>query len=140
MVPNDLFEAGELRQSAAAEAGWEKIYAEQKSDILIIPAQFGGLRPRRSIRLVRKMLSQNEFGLGVFAVAAMLLTHPDRLRHHLDLYVDCPGDEYRESRKPRKRFDHTLTFYFLGDELHLQSFYIYLWSFGGSATGWTEAK
>jgi hypothetical protein len=36
----------------------------------------------------------NECGLGAFAVAIMLVSHPERLQHHDDLWIDCAGDEY----------------------------------------------
>jgi hypothetical protein len=39
------------------------------------------------------MLS-NEFGLGVFAVACLLLTHPERLSNGNTLMIHCGGDEY----------------------------------------------
>jgi hypothetical protein len=31
---------------------------------------------------------------GAFAVGVMLLTHPERLQHHDDLWISCAGDEY----------------------------------------------
>ena len=36
----------------------------------------------------------SEFGLGAFEVAIMLLTHPERLLHEDDLWIDCAGGEF----------------------------------------------
>jgi hypothetical protein len=36
----------------------------------------------------------HEFGLGAFAIGSMLLTHPIRLKHYDDLWIDCAGDEW----------------------------------------------
>jgi hypothetical protein len=68
---------------------------EQKDhDILVVAAQFGLRHRGRSVRRAREVMQPNEFGLGAFAVGIMLLTHPERLMHYDDLYVDCAGDEY----------------------------------------------
>jgi len=48
-------------------------------DILVVPAQFGLRHRGRSVRRVREVMNANEFGLGVFAIGIMLLTHPERL-------------------------------------------------------------
>jgi len=39
-------------------------------------------------------MNSTEFGLGAFAIGMMLLTHPERLQHYDDLWIDCAGDEY----------------------------------------------
>ena len=85
-----------LRQSAHSEAAWKKISADQgHSDILVIAAQFGITHRGRSVRRAREvMVDQGQFGLGSFAVGIMLLTHPDRLKHYDDLWIDCAGDEF----------------------------------------------
>jgi hypothetical protein len=64
------------------------------SDILIVPAQFGLFHRGRSVRRVREIFGVNEFGLGAFEIACMLLTHPERFSHYDDLWIDCAGDEY----------------------------------------------
>jgi hypothetical protein len=84
-----------LRQSERSKLA-EKILAEQQTgnDILVFAAQ-AGLRHRgRSTRRARVSLVSNEFGLGVFAVGCMLLTHPERLSNGDTLMIDCGGDEY----------------------------------------------
>jgi hypothetical protein len=63
-------------------------------DILIVPAQFGFRHRGRSTRRAKEMFNESEFGLGALAVGTMLLTHPERLLHDEDLWIDCPGDTY----------------------------------------------
>ncbi len=64
-------------------------------DILVVPAQLGSRHKGRSVEDVRATYAENEFGMGAFEVATMLLTHPERLTAYEDLWIDCPGDEYR---------------------------------------------
>lgn len=73
-----------------------EIIAERQAnqDFLVVPAQFGRRHRGRSARRVREVLEKNEFGLGSFEVACMLLTHVNRLRHYDDLWLDAPGDDY----------------------------------------------
>jgi hypothetical protein len=84
-----------LRQSERSKLG-EKILAEQQSgnDILVIAAQAGMRHRGRSARRARVSLASNEFGLGVFAISCLLLTHPERLSSGDTLMIDCGGDEY----------------------------------------------
>lgn len=84
-----------LRQTTATRAAFRLVADEQRGcDILAVPAQFGILHHGRSVRRAREMMRSNEFGLGAFAVGIMLLTHPERLQHYDDLWIDCAGDEY----------------------------------------------
>ena len=83
-----------LRQSWQSVAAWENVRAHQKGDILLVPAQFGLNNIDRSIRSSRESMEKNEFGLGLFAITMMLITHPERLRDHRDLWIDCAGDEF----------------------------------------------
>lgn len=107
-----------LRQSVRAEAAWQKISADQgHSDILVIAAQFGITHRGRSVRRAREvMVDQGQFGLGSFAVGIMLLTHPDRLKHYEDLWIDCAGDEF-DDPDTDDRFDHTPYFKFYDGEV-----------------------
>ena len=92
-----------LRQHERTVAALKRFGKEQKEhDILVIPAQ-SGLRHRgRSVRRAREVMNVSEFGLGAFHefglgafhVAIMILTHPERLEHYRDLWIDCAGDEY----------------------------------------------
>jgi hypothetical protein len=63
-------------------------------DILVVACQFGLRHRGRSVRRAREVFTANEFGLGAFEVGCMLLTHPERLQHLDDLWIDCAGDEY----------------------------------------------
>jgi hypothetical protein len=94
------YRAGELgpdrlRQSAKSVAAFQKLEGEQKGhDVLVVAAQFGLRHRGRSIRRARAVMGGGEFGLGAFTLGIMLLTHPDRLQHQDDLWIDCAGDEY----------------------------------------------
>jgi hypothetical protein len=70
-----------LRQSERSKLA-EKILAEQQqgNDLLVVGAQMGLLHRGSSARRTRVALAGNEFSLGVFAFASILLTHPERLR------------------------------------------------------------
>lgn len=84
-----------LRQTERAVLFWERLGDGQKGhDILIVPAQFGLRHGGRSVRRARAIMNSSEFGLGAFAVGVMLLTHPQRLKHYDDLWIDCAGDKY----------------------------------------------
>ena len=84
-----------LRQSERSKLA-EKILAEQQegSDILVLAAQAGLLHRGSSARRTRVAMAGNEFGLGVFSFASMLLTHPERLSTGDTLMIDCGGEEY----------------------------------------------
>ena len=73
-----------------------KILADQQEghDILVVAAQSGMLHRGCSARRARLRMAGNEFGAGVFAIACMLLTHPERLSSEDALMIDCGGDEY----------------------------------------------
>jgi hypothetical protein len=84
-----------LRQSARTTQFWQELSeAQGNPDILIVAAQFGIHHRGKSVRRAREVFAGNEFGLGAFAIGIMLLTHPERLRHYDDLWIDCSGDEY----------------------------------------------
>lgn len=84
-----------LRQSERSKLA-EKILAEQQqcNDLLVVAAQAGMLHRGSSARRTRVAMAGNEFGLGVFALGCMLLTHPERLSNGETLMIDCSGDEY----------------------------------------------
>jgi hypothetical protein len=101
-----------LKQSDRTAAAFEKLGEEQGDDILIVPAQFGIKHRGRSVRRAREVFAGNEFGLGAFAIGIMLLTHPERLAHYDDLYIDCAGDEFRPDDE--REFSFAPFFYFSG--------------------------
>jgi len=126
-----------LRQSARAEAAWKKISSDQgHPDILVIAAQFGITHRGRSVRRAREvMVDQNQFGLGAFAVGIMILTHPDRLKHLDDLWIDCAGDEF-DDPDADARFVHAPHFKFGGGKvLFYTRWSTYAYVSYGSASG-----
>jgi hypothetical protein len=84
-----------LRQCERSKLA-EKVLAEQQgsNDILVVPVQAGMLHRGCSTRRTRASLAGNEFGLGMFAIGCMLLTHTERLSSADTLMIDCGGDEY----------------------------------------------
>lgn len=112
-----------LRQHSKTVAALQKL-GEVQSDynILVVPAQFGLTHRGRSVRCVCECFSGNEFGLGAFAVAIMLLTHPNRLEHLDDLWIDLAGDE----RNPGAdgSFDRAPFFVFVDGKVWLSDKYV----------------
>jgi len=84
-----------LRQTERSRLA-ESLLADQQqgNDILVVAAQAGMLHRGSSARRTRSTLAGNEYCLGVFAVASILLTHPERLSDGDSLMIDCGGDEY----------------------------------------------
>jgi len=106
-----------LRQTIKTVEIFEKFGDEQKDyDILVVPTQFGLRHRGRSTRRAREVFLTNEFGLGAFAVGIMLLTHPERLKHYDDLWIDCAGDEF-DDPYAAVRFFHATCFEFHGDRV-----------------------
>ena len=86
-------DADYLHQQAKSIKSWKKLGERQRGhDILIVPCQFGLRHRGRSVRRAHEMMGAREFGLGAFAVAAMLVVHPVRLAP-LSLNILCAGDE-----------------------------------------------
>ncbi len=84
-----------LRQSVKMAKAFQTLADQQKDhDILVVPVQFGLYHRGRSVRRAREVMNASEFGLGAFAIGVMLLTHPKRLQHYDDLWIDCAGDEF----------------------------------------------
>lgn len=87
-----------LRESARKAEVMEQIAQSQKGyDLLVIPAQFGLVHRGCSVRRARVVIGNKGFVLGAFEVGTMLLTHPERLQHYDDLFIDCAGDEFKPS-------------------------------------------
>ena len=84
-----------LRQTERTRLA-ESVLADQQpgNDILAVPAQLGMLHRGCSARRTRASIVSNEFCLSTFAVASILLTHPERLSASETLMIDCGGDEY----------------------------------------------
>jgi hypothetical protein len=84
-----------LRQSDRTKLA-EKILSDQqqRQDFLVVGGQLGMRHRGRSARRARVAMDGNEFALGAFAVACILLTHSERLSSESALMIDCSGDEY----------------------------------------------
>jgi hypothetical protein len=93
-----------LRQGERSKLA-KKILADQQqgSDLLVVAAQAGMLHRGCSARRARVRMAGNEFGMGVFDVACLLLTHPERLSTGGDEY-SVRGD-YTFDRVPLFDFD-----------------------------------
>jgi hypothetical protein len=82
--------------SALAHLALVDAHTVHECDILLIPAQLGVRYAGRSVQNVRREIesSRIEFGLGLFEVLCMLVTHPERLAREDALSIDVPGDDY----------------------------------------------
>lgn len=67
---------------------------EQPGDFWVFPFQFGLKWRGHSVRNAQVRFDDNEFGLGPYEVAILLLTHPDRITGPNQLCIDCAGCEY----------------------------------------------
>jgi hypothetical protein len=106
-----LLGAEYLRQHEKSVKMFQRLCEEQgNADILVVPIQFGLRHRGRSARRAHEVFKQNEFGLGVFAVALMLHTHPERLVEWGQLLIDCAGDEFTPDA--RGDFSRSPVFYF----------------------------
>lgn len=66
---------------------------DQLGDFWVFPFQFGIKHRGKSVRRARTVFRADEFGLGAYEVAILLLTHPDRIQPGC-LNIDCTGVEY----------------------------------------------
>ena len=110
-----------LRQTAKTASVFQKLSDEQKDhDILVVAGQFGLRHRGRSVRRAREVFSQNEIGLGAFAVGIMILTHAERLQNVDDLWIDCAGDEF-DDPDADVRFAHAPYFNFYGGKVRFDT-------------------
>lgn len=130
-----------LRQTAKTASVFQKLSDEQKDhDILVVAGQFGLRHRGRSVRRAREVFSANEFGLGAFAIGIMLLTHPERLSHYDDLWIDCSGDEFDDPDSD-VRFVSAPFLLFNGDEVKFGTLWFGIAYDGcGSASGFVPQK
>lgn len=113
-----------LRQSARTEKFFADLTeAQGNPDILIVPAQFGLRHRGRSVRRAREVFAANEFGLGAFAAGIMILTHPERLMHFDDLWIDCAGDEFDDPGSD-VRFGRAPYFRFSGGKVEFDAYWV----------------
>ena len=90
-------------------------------DFLVLPFQFGLRHRGKSVRRARALFAENEFGLGPYEVAALLVTHPDRISGSKQLYIDCAGVEYSQSTHNQSHGCLDFSWYSDGEQLALES-------------------
>jgi len=86
-------ESANLKRNYSTERAMRAIH-EGKGKVLTIPAQFGIRYRGVSSYRAKRMYIEHEFGLGLFEVIIMLITHPERLKNNNALWIECPGDSY----------------------------------------------
>ena len=89
--------ADQLKKSARSTSMFDEVSTSQEGEIKIVWMQFGLRHAGRSIRRAREVFRVDEFGVGWFEALVAVLLHADRLRHYDDLWIDCPGDEFKDS-------------------------------------------
>lgn len=105
-----------VRQSAQTRKSFQELSeAQGYPSILIVPAQFGIRHRGRSVRRACEVFF-NEFGFDPFTVGNMILTHPERLQHYDDLWIDCPGGEFSSNADG----DFSMAFYFTFNDGHVE--------------------
>lgn len=65
-----------------------------KDGVIEIEIQTGQKYKGKSVKEARELFGSNEFGLGAYEVACIVLAKPELLTQWEDLGIDCPGDEY----------------------------------------------
>ncbi|MDD5696721.1 MAG: hypothetical protein PHO90_01970 [Candidatus Pacebacteria bacterium] len=124
-----------LRQLERTAKKLEALGEQQKGyDILVVAAQFGLRHRGRSVRRAREVFMANEFGLGAFEIACIILTHQDRLANYDDLWIDCAGNEYAPGGDGD--FSYAPYFHFDGGEVKFGTYWVgSALSHYGSASG-----
>lgn len=114
-----------LRQSAKKAEALERVANRQEGhNVLVVAGQFGIRHRGRPVQKVCALMKDSEFGMGAFEAAIMLLTHPERLAHYDDLWVDCAGDGY--SWEADGHFENTPYFCFDGGKLRFGTYMVSL--------------
>lgn len=107
-----------LRESERKKTLMAKLY-EQKGDYVSFSAQLGEKYKDKSVEEARKLMEADEFGLGAYEIACILISHPDILTKGEDLWIDCSGDEY--SPGAGGRFDCAPCFSFDGGKVRFDA-------------------
>lgn len=108
-----------LIQTAKAIDAWKTLGEQQSGDLLIVATQFGVRFRGCSVRCATDTMYSYEFGLGTFAVACMLLTHPKREVRWEQLHPECGGDYFTSIKG--EHHVRTPLFSFRSGELKLDS-------------------
>ena len=83
-----------LRQSVCTAEALELLFAQQKSDILVAPAQVSARYRGKSVRRAREIFDEGEFGMSSLMAGSVLVVHPGREAQWEQLHMDCAGDEF----------------------------------------------
>lgn len=83
-----------LRMTEKTSQSLAAVESRMNGDVLAFPFQFGKKFAGRSICNARANFAGNEFGLGPYEVAILLLTHPDRITGFDQLNIWCAGCDY----------------------------------------------
>ncbi len=121
----DQINEDRIRQSSRTKKFMGELSeAQGNPDILLLPAQFGIRHRGRSVRRGREVIAgtSGEFGLGAFTIGTMLLTHPNRLEHYDDLWLDC-DDEFDDPASD-VRFGRSPCFIFSDDRVRFGALYV----------------
>lgn len=117
----DKLGAKHLRKSRQSTKMLEALSGAQgNNNILVVPAQLGLRYRGRSVYRAHELFKVNEFGLGVFEVACILLTHAECLVGDNDLRIVCAGDEFAPWGD--ESFSHLICFYLFRDKIMIQRF------------------
>ena len=85
-----------LCETAEKARAMARVADQQRfSELLVIPAQISAVHHGHSVKEARAAIGDNGFGLGVFEVGIILLTHPERITDDKDLPISCIGDEFK---------------------------------------------
>lgn len=97
---NDLFDWDSIQRGEEVEHAVTRLARQQgNKDVVLIPANFGRVYKGKSVNRALELMRSNEFGLGAFEAAMMLLTHPTRFASYKDLWMYCAGDTYQGEHK-----------------------------------------
>ena len=117
------FTPDRFRLNARTAHALDLLAEQQKGDILIVGGQFGKRHAGKSVRRAREVMVGPEFGAHTVAAGSILLTHPERLVSHEDLWFDVPGDEFDPGAGGS--FDFAPFFVFLDGRVKFDSFWVY---------------
>jgi hypothetical protein len=109
MFSPELVAQGNLYQTERTEQAFRLLCDSQGNpDILLFPAQFGRKYRGYTIRKVRQIMAEGEFGMNTFGAATMVYTHSYRLFHYEQiLSVDAIGDAFEYPDMPDDHFSVT---------------------------------
>ena len=111
----------QLRETEKKKKFIAEISKNQPGDFIVIPAQLGLKYKGKSVRRARVLFRENEFGLGLWELLAILITHPERLTYE-DLWIDCPGDQFRFNNDSVDLFFGAFYFYFVSGKVRLDAY------------------